>query len=90
PAECEHVLYTAGFETRMITQIPLRWRLNSPDAVFDTLYEGTVRTAGLLRAQTPDALEAIRAAIAKAARAYQHGDILELPMPAILASAVKV
>ena len=90
PAECEHVLYEAGFETPSVIQIPLVWQLNSPDAVFETLYYGTVRTAGLLRAQTPEALEAIRAAIANAARAFQHGDILELPMPAVLASAVKV
>jgi ubiquinone/menaquinone biosynthesis C-methylase UbiE len=90
PGECEHVLYEAGFETPIVVQLPLVWRLNSPDTVFEALYEGTVRTAGLLRAQTPDALNEIRTAITNAARAYQRGDILELPMPAILASAVKV
>jgi hypothetical protein len=49
----------------------------------------TVRTAGLLRAQTPEAQEAIRAEVREAARRYEREDAVELPMPAVLASAVK-
>ena len=51
--------------------------------------DGTVRTAGLLRAQTPEAQDAIRAEMREAVRAYQRGGGVELPMPAVLASAVK-
>jgi len=41
-----------------------------------------VRTGALLRAQTPQALAAIRAEVIAAAKS-------ELPMPAVLASATK-
>jgi hypothetical protein len=51
--------------------------------------EGTVRTAGLLRAQTREAQDAIRAEVREAGRPYQRGGGVELPMPAVLASAVK-
>ncbi len=90
PAECRHVLRAAGFETPMIVQVPQVWRFNSPNALFEAMYGSTVRTAGLLHAQTPEALSAIRTAILYAAGAYRQGDVLELPMPAVLASAVKV
>ena len=38
----------------------------------------TVRTAGLLRLQTPEAQDAIRAAIREAVRPYQRADGVEL------------
>jgi hypothetical protein len=43
----------------------------------------------LLRAQTPQALRAIRAEITEAVRKYQAAERVELPMPAVLASARK-
>jgi hypothetical protein len=51
--------------------------------------DGTVRTAGLLRAQTPAAQEAIRADVREAVRPYQRAGAVELPMPAVLTSASK-
>jgi hypothetical protein len=50
---------------------------------------GTVRTGGLLRAQTPEALAAIREEIRGAVEKRKQGEFYELPMPAILASAAK-
>jgi hypothetical protein len=50
---------------------------------------GTVRTGGLLRAQSPEALHAIRQAIREAAAAYESNGVVQLPMPAILAVAPK-
>jgi hypothetical protein len=51
--------------------------------------DSTVRTAGLLQAQKPDALEKIRDAMRGELTQYQKGSVVVLPMPAILASAVK-
>jgi SAM-dependent methyltransferase len=53
------------------------------------LLNSTVRTGALLCAQTPRALEAIRADIRDGAAAYRKGSGIELPMPAVLASATK-
>ena len=47
------------------------------------------RTAGLLRAQTADALSGIRAAIRESVMAYQAAGGFELPMPAVMTSATK-
>jgi len=89
PRECSRVLLEAGFVTPAVTQVPQVWRLRSPAALFEIMLQGTVRTAGLLRAQTAEALDAIRADIRDAAKAHRKGDSIELPMPAVLASAIK-
>jgi hypothetical protein len=49
----------------------------------------TVRTAGLLRAQKPAVLDKIREAILTEVKNYAKGNAVELPMPALIASAVK-
>ena len=87
--ECVQALLKAGFVMPEVVQIPQTWRLPSPDALFDAMQMATVRTAGTLRAQTPEALETIGKSIREAALAYQMGDGIELPMPAVLAWAKK-
>jgi SAM-dependent methyltransferase len=89
PAECCRVLLEVGFVAPQVVRVPQVWRLYSLDAVFESIQRSTVRTAGLLRAQTPEALQAIRAAIRDMAGSYQQGDTIELPMPAVLAAAPK-
>jgi SAM-dependent methyltransferase len=87
--ECRRSLLALGFGAPEVVTVPQVWRLGSPDALFEVMYGGTVRTAGLLRGQTAEALEAIRAAIRAAVRPYARAAGVELPMPAVLASAVK-
>jgi SAM-dependent methyltransferase len=89
PQECFRALSAAGFAAPTAVQLPLVWRLASPETLFDAMSGGTVRTAGLLRAQSPEALERIREAVIAAALDYQTRKGVELPMPAILASAGK-
>jgi len=89
PEECRRALGELGFQTPEAVQVRQIWRLGSPDALFDIMRDSTVRTAGLLRAQAPEALDAIRADVRDAVRAYQRGGAVELPMPAVLASAAK-
>ena len=89
PAEASRVLVGLGFKAPEITVVPQVWRLASGDALFEVMRDGTVRTAGILRAQTPEAQHAIRAEIREAVLLYRRGDGIELPMPAVLSSAVK-
>jgi ubiquinone/menaquinone biosynthesis C-methylase UbiE len=89
PAECRRTLLEAGFMAPQVRRVPQTWRLRSPDALVEIMHESTVRTAGLLRAQTPEALQAIHAAIREACGRYQHGGTIEVPMPAVLAAAIK-
>jgi ubiquinone/menaquinone biosynthesis C-methylase UbiE len=86
-AECERVLAAAGFQDVLITLVPQVWRLRSPEALFDAMLNSTVRTAALLKAQSAQALDAIRREVRDAATRYIAVDCVELPMPAVLASA---
>jgi SAM-dependent methyltransferase len=89
PAESRRTLLGLGFKSPEVVVVPQVWRLGSVDALFEIMRDGTVRTAGLLRAQTPEAQEAIRADVREAVRPYQRGAGVELPMPAVLSTAVK-
>ena len=89
PEECHRTLLKVGFETPEVATVPQVWQLTSLDALFDMMRHSTVRTAGLLRLQTPEAQDAIRTAIREAVRSYQQAGVVELPMPAILASGSK-
>ena len=87
--ECRRVLAGAGFVAPVITRVAQVWRLPAPESLFDALYEAGVRTRAILRAQTADALEAIRGAICDGAKAFERDGVTEIPMPAVLASAEK-
>jgi SAM-dependent methyltransferase len=87
--ECVRTLRAIGFSDPVVKRVPQRWRLNDSDGVFQAMMAGTVRTGGLLRSQTPEALSAIRESLRTAVERYRDGDHYELPMPAVLASAVK-
>jgi ubiquinone/menaquinone biosynthesis C-methylase UbiE len=89
PDECVRSLLAAGFESTKVVKVPLLWRLPSVGSLFEFMKESTVRTAGLLRAQKPEALEKICHAMRDELKSYQKGNAVELPMPAILASAIK-
>jgi SAM-dependent methyltransferase len=89
PEESRRSLLGVGFQTPEVVMVPQVWRLGSLDALFEIMRGGTVRTAGLLRAQTPEATDAIRAEIRDAVRPYERAGAVELPMPAVLASADK-
>jgi ubiquinone/menaquinone biosynthesis C-methylase UbiE len=89
PGECIRSLLTAGFQSPEVVKVPQVWRLPSIDSLFEFMKDSTVRTAGLLQAQKPDALEKIRDAMRGELTQYQKGSVVVLPMPAVLASAVK-
>jgi len=86
-AEASRSMSAAGFVDARVETVPLKWRLQAGDALCDAFLEGAVRTAALLRAQTPDALARIRHAIVEGAERYRKGDHIELPMAAVLTSA---
>ena len=82
-------LESIGFTGVEVRELPLIWRPASADAVFEALSRGGVRTAAVLRAQTPAALAAIRDAVRRGIEAYARDGGFEVPMPAVLASAAK-
>ena len=87
--ECARVLASCGFKDVTVRQFPLVWKLASAADLFEAFYTGSARTGGLLRAQPPAALAKVRDAIQESAAAFQRGDHLEIPMPALVVSARK-
>ncbi len=84
PEESMRALLAAGFSNPIISRVPQAWRLPSAGALFDVMYNASVRNAALLRAQKPEVLEAIRAEIRRGVEEHRN----ELPMPAVLVSGV--
>lgn len=79
----------AGFDAPTFRQVPQVWRGSDPDELFAMLATGTVRAAATLRAQSPQAREAIREAVRQAVSVYRSGGRYEVPMPAVVAAAIK-
>jgi SAM-dependent methyltransferase len=87
--ECTSGLIVAGFESVTATRVSQTWRLPAGDGLFNAMKDSTVRTAGLLRAQKPTVLNKIRDAMRLELEKYTKSDIVELPMPALIASGIK-
>jgi SAM-dependent methyltransferase len=88
-AETRRSLASIGFTGVDVRELPIVWRLSSADAAFEALSRGGVRTAAVLRGQTPEALSAIRDAVRLGIEKYGHDGGLTVPMPAVLASAMR-
>ncbi|HEU0072542.1 MAG TPA: class I SAM-dependent methyltransferase [Dehalococcoidia bacterium] len=89
PDESRVALQAAGFGDPRVINLPQRWLLPDADALLEVFEEGTVRTRALLKGQTPEAMQAVRAAVHEAAQAFATPDGLDIPMPAVLSSATK-
>jgi SAM-dependent methyltransferase len=89
PDECRRALAGSGFDTDSlrIDTVTALWRVPTADFLFEAQLHAGVRTAAVLRAQPPERLEAIRAAMAEAVRRYADGDAFVLPIAARLISA---
>jgi SAM-dependent methyltransferase len=88
-AECDRTLREAGFSDVTVARIPQVWRFNAPDELLEAFYNGGVRIKAILRAQSSDALQTIRVAVREAAEKFSRRGFIEIPMPAVLASALK-
>jgi ubiquinone/menaquinone biosynthesis C-methylase UbiE len=79
----------AGFAAHAIDvrTLDVRWRLPAGADLVDIFMTSTVRMATLLRAQSPDALLAIRRHVAQNLEAHAHGGEISLPTRALLLNA---
>jgi len=89
PDECDRTLRGAGFSDVKVRHVPQVWRFTAPDEPFEAFYSGGVRIKAILRAQSDEALGAIRMAVREAAKKFIRHGVIEIPMPAVLASAQK-
>jgi len=90
PEQSIDALGRAGFDSPTVRQASQVWRIADPDNLFDMIAGSSVRAGATLRAQSKDAKEAIRAALREKVSEYKCGAHFELPMPAIVATAIKL
>jgi len=88
-SECDNVLKIAGFRNVDVRKVPQVWRFSACGLLFEAFLSGTVRTQALLHAQSAPALAAIRDAVGRVAGEYENHGTVEIPMPAVLAAALK-
>jgi ubiquinone/menaquinone biosynthesis C-methylase UbiE len=86
-AEARRTLEAAGFERVVSRAIALVSDASDADELFDAYERGSVRMGATLRAQTPAALAAIRAAFSGALDPFQRDGRLAVPLGAIIVSA---
>jgi SAM-dependent methyltransferase len=88
PATCVAELIAAGFDDPDVIEIPLVF---CPTMATDVLALTTcaVRLKMMIELQNGRARERIRRAIVERAEKFRTGALLEIPMPAVLASGVK-
>jgi len=89
PFESARSLKAVGFENIKTVVVPQVWKLKAGVDLFQTTRRAAVRTAALLNMQSPEALAKIEREISEKAERYRTQAGIELPMPAILTSAVK-
>ena len=88
--ESRRVLLDAGFIQPDVRDVDQTLVLRAPQTPFHALMRGGVRVAAMLNAQTPSALELIERAVARDAQTYRNdAGELRIPMPCVLASALK-
>jgi len=88
PETCAAALLGSGFINPRVTEVFLAFRPGAPEQVLDLTYSA-VRLEMILSLQTAEARERIHRAIVEGADRFRGGGKIEIPMPAVLASAAR-
>lgn len=82
-------LEEVGFKDVKFRHIDMTWKLPDGEALFNAFFQGTPRTGGTLRAQSPASLAAIKNSLMESALQFNKSGSLEIPMVSLLAVARK-
>jgi SAM-dependent methyltransferase len=83
------LLSLAGFRNISATEVPLVWRVPSPEAFIEAISTGTVRAAAVLNRQNPASLANIKQYLRKIILSFEHDGGYAVPMPALVVTAHK-
>ena len=89
PDYAKAMLGRAGFTFTSIMELPLHWRLTSPDGLFDALRTGSVRAGAVLKAQTPENLARIKQYMHDKVSSFARDGGYAVPTYAVVVSARK-
>lgn len=88
PSAFEALLHTAGFADVELRTVAFVHRIGNADELWDALLRGTVRTATLVRGQSPEVAARIRAVFDQRLEAYRAGAGFEVPVSFRLVSGL--
>lgn len=83
------MLSRAGFTNVSATEVPLVWRVSSPDAFIDAVSSGTVRAAAVLNRQSPENLASIKQYLRERVSSFEQNGAYAVPSPALVVTAHK-
>jgi SAM-dependent methyltransferase len=93
PSFAEEMLRRAGFASVSMNEVPLTWRVSSPDAIFDAIFDGicggTVRAGAVLGRQSSDSLEKIKQYLRARVSQFERDGVYAVPAPALVVAARK-
>jgi ubiquinone/menaquinone biosynthesis C-methylase UbiE len=82
-------LVEVGFESVTSRLVPQTWEFSALDDAFESILNGTVRAAALLKRQPAEVVARIRDSVRQAISAYAVNGGYRVPMPAVLTSGTK-
>jgi SAM-dependent methyltransferase len=83
------MLGRAGFTNVAATEVPLLWRVASPDAIIEGISSGTVRAAAVLNRQSPQDLARIKQYLRQRVASFRQDGAYAVPSPALVVTARK-
>ena len=89
PNYASEMLGRAGFTNVSATEIPLVWRVSSPDAIIEAISSGTVRAAAVLNRQSAESLANIKQYLRARVSSFEEGGAYAVPSPALVVAARK-
>ena len=89
PKYAKELLGQAGLVDVTTSEVPLIWRVSSPDTIIDTILTGTVRAAAALKGQSADGLTRIKQYLRERIARFEQGGLYQVPAPALVVVARK-
>lgn len=89
PDYAARMLGRAGFTDVAATEVPLVWRVASPEAIIEAISSGTVRAAAVLNRQTPENLARIKQYLRERVAGFARDGTYAVPSPALVVAARK-
>ena len=85
----KEMLNRAGFTSVLAKEVPLVWRVPSPDTIIEAVSQGTVRAAAVLNRQSPEILRKIKQDLRERISDFLQDGIYAVPTPALVVTARK-
>jgi SAM-dependent methyltransferase len=83
------MLGRAGFTNILASEIPLVWRVSSPNIIIDAMSSATVRAAAVLKRQSTEELQAVRTSLRERISSYEQDGSYAVPATACVISGHK-